>query len=127
MHYARAILHGENDGEDLGVPVLALDGVPAGVAVAAEDLDGLLGDADRVLAELLALDTISSVTRGVHDTGEIADTCDRQSGSGHARALCRLALIMRVLSSSGWWLPGFSARSQDRPDGAGSSAAQIMP
>src|SRR5450432_1075665 len=37
------------DGEDLGVPVPALDGVFAGVAVAAEDLDGLLGDADSGL------------------------------------------------------------------------------
>jgi hypothetical protein len=123
MHYARAILHGENDGEDLGVPVLALDGVPAGVAVAAEDLDGLFGDADRVLAELLALDTISSVTRGFTTrTPVIARvvqvTLVRFVAWPSSCGFCRLP---------GWWLPGFSARSQDRPDGAGSSAAQIMP
>src|SRR3954451_13549716 len=37
------------DRVDLGVAVPALDRVLAGVAVAAEDLDGLLGDPDRGL------------------------------------------------------------------------------
>src|SRR5260370_37737486 len=38
------------DRKDLGVAVPALDGVVAGVAVAAEYLDRLLGDPDRGLA-----------------------------------------------------------------------------
>jgi hypothetical protein len=37
------------DGEDLGVAMPAFDGVVPGVAVPAEDLDGLLGDPDRGL------------------------------------------------------------------------------
>ena len=40
------------DGEDLAVSVPAFDRVVACVAVAAQDLDGLLGDADRGLARV---------------------------------------------------------------------------
>src|SRR5436853_3207824 len=40
------------DGVDLRVAVPALDGVLAHVAVAAEDLDGILGDAHRRLTRL---------------------------------------------------------------------------
>src|SRR5271168_44485 len=38
------------DGENLGIPMHPLDGVVAGVAVAAEDLDRFIGDVHRGLA-----------------------------------------------------------------------------